>query len=255
MGTERYYKGRNNKITSMKKEIMYIFIVTCGRSGSRLLAEIFDLSGVKVLFDNISDNRGCFYESKKVNAVNYFIDKERGNLEFNYNKLAGYCPEIKKIKNFSIQLNNLLENQRVKTVVIKDPRILYLIPAYRKIFRNSFFVHIFRDARDFVISENEENIFYHREKKSIKFLLKLWDHQMELVDVFRGEDWFYELKFEDLLCSSSQALAGLWGFLRLNTPIVIPEIDLTRKNRHLHQKYTSCNISDLKWLKKLKYVK
>lgn len=234
--------------------VKYVFIVTTGRSGSRLLAEIFDLSGFYVEYDEIEDNKGIFYESDEVNEINYFIDQERKNLSFSYDKLDEYKSHKNELKEYKKKLDKKSKKEDISYVVIKDPRILYLIPFYRDVFQNSFFIHIIRDGRDYTISENEENKYYGKKEVDKNHLLKLWDHQMQMVDEFRNKNWFYEIKFEELIERPKDEMEKLLNFIGVKKEIKLPKIDSTKKNRYLNSDF-NYDIDNVKWLEKLDYIK
>lgn len=250
----RVGRAPDSSSTLMDHKNKFIFIVTSGRSGSRLLAEIFDMSGLFVLFDKIEDNRGLFYESGKINALNSFIDNERYNLTFDYSKLRLYKKDTEKIKNWAKRFQKLLEEEDIETTVIKDPRLLYLIPIYKDSFKNSFFIHIVRDGRDFAISKNEESLHRGKKEEDPNFLLELWNYRMELLNRFRNKDWFYEIKFEDIVGNPKKELKALWDFLGIKNEVVIPKIDLARKGRYLQSSVRFNNEEGCKWLKKFNYI-
>jgi hypothetical protein len=213
------------------------------------------MSRIKVIYDKIADNRGYFYEAAEVNELNYFIDPERENPDFKFSDLSKYEKDIEKINQWAKRLDKDLREKGIKEIVIKDPRILHLIPVYEKAFKNSYFVHIVRDGRDYSISENEEREFHRLEKIDNNKLLKLWNSTMEMVDKYRGKENFYEIRFEDLLDTPKRELEKLWKFLGLNEKIKFPHINKKKKARYLESEIGFKNLERIKWLNKFQYVK
>ena len=227
------------------------FIVTSGRSGSRLLAEILHRSGVPVLHSGLRDHRGLIYESGELNHQHAFIDKLRYDVNFDYSILQNFRAEVSALAEW-YQKNLPLGVDRGP--VIKDPRILHLMPAYRELFPHSRFIHIVRDGRDFAISKNEELQFWKLAPQEPQALLRLWNARMRLLEPYRGSDWFHELRFEDLLESPQTVLDGVWSFLELSAEPVLPPFDHTRKARHRNEDITFRDLEEFEYLKRFNYI-
>ena len=227
------------------------FIVTSGRSGSRLLAEILHRSNVPVLHSGLRDNRGLIYESEELNHRHAFIDKLRYDVNFDYSTLQNFSAEIAALARW-YQEN--LPQMTDQGPVIKDPRILHLIPAYRGLFPHSKFIHIVRDGRDFAISKNEELQFWKLPPQEPQALLKLWNARMRLLEPYRGADWFHELRFEDLLESPRMVLDRVWSFLELSAEPILPPLDHTRKARHRSEDVIFRDLHEFEYLKRFNYI-
>ena len=232
-----------------------IIVVTCGRSGSRLLVSIIESFSIPVLETGYNDHSGDVRESYPLNQLHRFIEPWRNRLDFTWEILDRYSDETQEVV---LWLRSVIKSTEkgVKGYgpIVKDPRLLHILPVYMKAFPDARFIHIVRDGRDYAISEQEECRYLNQEVPDIEFLLEIWNFRVSLLEAFRSDTRFMEVRFEDIIENPNSAIESLANFLGLTPSCEIPVLDKSKVRRFENSEIHIPNVDNLEYMKRFAYI-
>jgi hypothetical protein len=107
------------------------------------------------------------------------------------------------------------KNPGATHIADKHPNYSNFLPAITKVLPNARIVHIIRDGRDVVVSSksvNKRRGFMHAETE---VMAKKWKTFVTNAIGYRGNENYFELKYEDLLGNNRALLADLFRFCGL----------------------------------------
>jgi predicted transposase YbfD/YdcC len=201
------------------------------RSGSTLLARELDaLSNVAVTIEeDIPDGivKGHPVELHNEKEVDQYLDEI-----FQGEKLRSWNVQRESLKteifrhtNYPVHYDHVLRSLHAlyfarhdsSVVVHKKGSYYRAIERVRELFADAKFIHVVRDPRAVYNSQKKSRDSFTGKPMTTKLLTFCfrYKHAMRLTRKHKGHNYFYELRYEDIIDQRNEAIARLAGFMNV----------------------------------------
>lgn len=240
MAFEKKYK----KYSRIKK---FIFIIGSPRSGTSFLFNLLAYYNQFAYFTNIShfkwplynlykDNRKFIHEfkndilnidTKKLRLRNDIVLPAEGEYLFDrsvkiYNHIKAHeyiliNQKIRDKKNLKINIKKHALFFNKKYFLCKSPFNTFRMQTLHKLFRNSYFIHIYRNGYH-VTESIEENGFKYFKKRLEHPINNPWTQYINHILKHKDKVKLYNIKYEDLIKNHRIIIQSLFTWLNIKVP-------------------------------------
>ncbi len=209
-----------------------IFIVGSGRSGTTFLRNILDLhERIAIVpelhfFDSVYSQRGLYrnlndlHIKKKIinqiiGTINISGDPYYQQINIDYDLLKSKLLYCNNYQDLFIKLSLFLASKKNFDILTeKTPADIFFIDQIFSYFPKAKLIHIFRDGREVCASSHK------RGWGNIYNLMALWKESIRAVEIAKRKyphkrSDIFEVKYEDLVNNTKEALTNLFAFLGL----------------------------------------
>jgi hypothetical protein len=210
MGTKWWLKDRF--LGSRVSESAPIIVGGCGRSGTTLMWTILDTHPNICCGPESSIMRGGALKSGKL-AMRFDFDPAR---------IRAMARQADSQTDFIDRFFDEFRARHGKSRwAEKSPRNVHRLAFVREHFPNSRFIHVIRDGRDVICSLRthprhkvvDGELVKLNTQNPIESCIGRWVRDVSAGIVHRGEPWYIEVRYEDLVSKPEETLLGLFHFL------------------------------------------
>lgn len=213
-----------------------IIVGGSGGSGTRVVHAILQKAGI-FMGKDINGTGDSFYEYSN-NTINGMLTITKS---INYNlidlPLDFTFDRLKKLQDLVTIYNKDVPSDAI-TWGYKNPRYIYLLPFFAKIYPKSYFIYVVRDGRDMAISENQNQFrdFYKQifDIDNVNNQIgsaQLWNHvnsQGYNVGKKLFNDNYQVVRYEDLCTKPEQTIKTMFSKLDFEIENIKSLIDLVK---------------------------
>lgn len=215
-----------------------IIIGGTGGSGTRIVRSILQRAGV-FMGQNVNDFGDSLRECTD-NSINKLLAITKS---INYNLVDLPLDfTFDTLKELDQALNLYYRDRPEQSIAwgLKNPRYVYLLPFFTKIYPDCYFVHVVRDGRDMAISENQnqfndlyKQIFDVKNVNSKVGSAQLWNHVNTNTYNYgknKLKDNYQIVRYEDLCNKPHETITTMFTKLDFEIENIKPLVDLVKPN-------------------------